>query len=811
MGVVVRFLVFLLGMAFFMAGQGQASAGPRPASPSLQKKAPFNEHFKTAHFKTVPNAKNPYGPLVLHAEGGRPASLPSWWSSIAQDSTTHVIWQGGKARLSYDFAAKLAERRGFGGVHGGRRKWRRDFANDLSQATGIAFRSDDPAYAAYDPDDTWFKGSPQWALLNPGLPLGGKPGRKGYDIGITRVWDKWGGNDSMVIAVVDAGFHFAHPDLQGRWFVNKTEADGAPGIDDDGNGFVDDTTGWDFVEGDADVSDGNGHGTQVASIIAAGFDNGKGIAGMLPEAKVLPIRVLDAAGRGEQSDIAAGIQYAVAMGVDVINFSIGGASDGADLRSAFAAARDKGIPIVVAAGNEGADLDTDTPAPMNYGFDNVIVVAAVNHAGEFSEFSNFGAKTVDLAAPGENVLTCGVGDRAELFKEDFEADEDSGQVTGNGLDTVVWEWSNLSSFRVTTVTPLEGKQSLEWVSGATASFTTRDFIDLHGKIGGQVWLQMQFTPANSSDGVIIEALREGDSRWVTVTAAGGTRIDEGVGAGLTGFDGTRFKLRIRTTAVGSVTARRLRLDFIYVSHLRNEPLGADDPASYPVAAGTSIAAPHVSAYVALLKVACKRMGVPFNRERVLAGAVPDTACAGRTRSGGRLDMYQGLAFYLETLPALQLIDSTRLTWLSGEEIVYTLRVGRVDEDSASDTRTGWSLAVNGLGPSVRFDASSGKLVWTEGLPADGLIDFKAQAKGATVLRRRFQFQATVQLPVALSGVRLNPNDLLRLKVRKNLRSLGMGIGREGLGNRQWVLGRGLPPASFASHPESNGQTPSTSH
>jgi Subtilase family len=785
-----------MGLAFFMAGAFALQAAPGFKVPAGSR-TPAYAQLKNAQLKNVKlkntQLKNDFGPLTLQVEATKVSALRNHWSDIDQDSNCHVTWRGGKAHLSHDFMMRLAQRRGLGlgqdlgqgfdrgqvtGVKRG--AWRRVFAERLSGAAGFKISADAPAYAAYEPNDTWFKGSPQWALQNPGLTLGGVAGVVGYDVGMTRVWDKWGGSDSMVIAVVDAGFNFAHPDLQGRWFVNRIEAEGTPGVDDDANGFIDDSTGWDFVEGDADVSDGNGHGTEVASVIAATFDNALGIAGMLPEARVMPIRVLDASGRGEQADIAAGIRYAVSMGVDVINFSIGGASDGGDLRTAFAAARDLGIPVVAAAGNEGVDLDADTPAPFSYGFDNVIGVASINHGGQFSEFSNYGANTVDLAAPGENVLTCGVGERVTSFKEDFE-----GEITG---DSALWDFSGTSDFRLTTASPLEAEQSLEWVSGVNTSLTTRDFIDLRGKQGGLFWFQVQFTPGNSSDAILVEAMREGDSRWITLNAVGGARIDGGVANGMTGFDNTRFKLRLRTSASGSVAARKLRIDFVNVSHLSGAPLAPDEPSSYPVVAGTSIAAPHVAAYVALLKTACRRMGVPFTKAKVLEGVVPDTACAGRTRSGGRLDVYRGLAFYLKTLPSLQLVDSTRLSWRPGDSVAYTLRVADVGGVVAN-----WALAVRGLGDGGHFDAATGRLIWAGGIPKDGLITFRAQASGATVLRRHFAFTLTeAELPVSLMASRDAASQALRLKVQKNLRRLMLENPRD----RHWVLGRGAGRASF---------------
>ncbi|HLU69814.1 MAG TPA: S8 family serine peptidase, partial [Fibrobacteria bacterium] len=183
---------------------------------------------------------------------------------------------------------------------------------------------------------------PMWPYLETSLFCGKTV--SGADIGMARVWERLGGADTLVIAVLDAGFDFLHHDLQERWAVNVAEADGLMGVDDDGNGFVDDIRGWDFVDDDNDPQDYNGHGTETAGVIAAGFDNGIGIPGMLPHVKILPVRVLSTAGFGSTESIAAGVRYAVARGAHVINFSIGISTPGTNLvlRNAFAAARDAG-------------------------------------------------------------------------------------------------------------------------------------------------------------------------------------------------------------------------------------------------------------------------------------------------------------------------------------------------------------------------------------------------------------------------------------------------------------------------------------
>ncbi len=674
-------------------------------------------------------------------------------SSFPQDSITFFEEKNGRFEFSHEMVERLSSLHGTSPRGSHWKGWRGQFAQSLSQWSGLKVEAGGPARASYTPNDPWLQGSPQWALLNPGLTLDSIPGKVGYDIKILPVWDQFGGADSLVIAVIDAGFNFKHPDLQGRWWVNSAEARGLPDIDDDANGWVDDSTGWDFVEGDPDPTDLNGHGTEVSSIIVANFDNGIGISGMLPQAKVLPIRVLDASGHGDLGDIVEGIRYAVEMGADVINFSIGGSADSPALKSAFQAARNAGVIIVVAAGNEGQFLDVNTPAPFNYGFDNVISVAAVNSGGFFSKFSNYGPITVDLAAPGEMVLACGVVDRADLWQEDFEG----------GL--AAWTPSVAGDFALTTTNPLEGKQSVEWKSGSNTSLVTADWIDSRGRRGAILWLRVQFTPANLYDALVLEGQREGETRWRPVGTIGGGKIDQGLTFGLTGLDGYRFKLRLRTSSnTVSTTGRKLRLDHLYMSTLDPNP---KDTATYPVVAGTSIAAPHVTAYVALLKLACQRLGVPLTKDLILAGTRPDSACLGKTRTGGILDVQRGLAFYLNTLPNLQIVDSTA-SWSVGQKIQFSLRL--------SDNQTqGWNFDVGTLPEGGAFDAATGQLTWANGIPNAGNYPLRLKAYGPLVLRKNFLLTVSNPLPVPLVQIQRMPRHrvmTLPLRGARHLNILG---------------------------------------
>jgi subtilisin family serine protease len=213
----------------------------------------------------------------------------------------------------------------------------------------------------------------------------------------------------VVVAVVDTGVDRSHPDLVNQLWVNAGEIAGN-GLDDDHNGFVDDTSGWDFASGDNNPNDENGHGTHVAGTIAADA-NGFGATGVAPDATIMPVRVLGADGSGTANAVANGIRYAAQMGADIINLSLGG-SLSTVIQSAIQYAQQLGVLVVAAAGNDGA-ATPGYPARFSSSLNNVISVGAYSSSNAIASFSNdvgnSGAVQVD--APGVNVYSTYFGSR----------------------------------------------------------------------------------------------------------------------------------------------------------------------------------------------------------------------------------------------------------------------------------------------------------------------------------------------------------------------------------------------------------------
>lgn len=225
-------------------------------------------------------------------------------------------------------------------------------------------------------------------------------------------WDQATGSHEVVVAVLDAGVDTDHIDLQGNLWTNTAEVAGN-NVDDDGNGFIDDVHGWDFVDHDnsvePDVSleaniEAVSHGTLISGMIGALGNNEEGVTGINWNVSIMPVRMLDLFGSGTSVDASSAVDYAVANGADVINLSFAGTSNDPNLERAIERAYDAGVVVVAAMGNENSGENNVFPAC--YGIDDedwVIGVASVNSFDRKSSFSNFG-DCVDISAPGEGIF-----------------------------------------------------------------------------------------------------------------------------------------------------------------------------------------------------------------------------------------------------------------------------------------------------------------------------------------------------------------------------------------------------------------------
>ena len=248
------------------------------------------------------------------------------------------------------------------------------------------------------PDDKQF--SEQWALHN----IGQTGGTMDADIDAPEAWNTQTGSHEVVVAVIDSGVDYNHDELADNIWTNTEEIPG-DGFDNDGNGFIDDVHGWDFANDDNDPYDDRGHGTRVTGIIAAKGNNTIGVAGINWNVSIMALKFLDENGSGSTFDAVQSILYAIDMGARAMNNSWGGGSYNQALEDAIEAAEAADVLFIASAGNSSEDNDTEPHYPSNYDFDNVIAVAATDDDDHLSSSSNYGLESVDLGAPGVNILT----------------------------------------------------------------------------------------------------------------------------------------------------------------------------------------------------------------------------------------------------------------------------------------------------------------------------------------------------------------------------------------------------------------------
>ncbi len=249
------------------------------------------------------------------------------------------------------------------------------------------------------PDDPQYTNGSLWGLTNTGQ-AGGTPHA---DINAPAAWDVTTGSRANIVAVIDTGMDYKHPDLAPNVWTNPGEIPGN-GIDDDGNGFVDDVHGYDFVNHDGDPMDDNGHGTHVSGILGAVGNNQLGVVGVNWDVQIMPVKFLNAAGSGFTVDAVAALNYAVTMGARISNNSWSGADNNPALGDAIRSAGARGHLYVAAAGNNSRDVGQLPVYPAAFSADNTITVAATDRNDVLAPFSNWGA-AIDLAAPGVNVLS----------------------------------------------------------------------------------------------------------------------------------------------------------------------------------------------------------------------------------------------------------------------------------------------------------------------------------------------------------------------------------------------------------------------
>ncbi|UCD36338.1 MAG: S8 family serine peptidase, partial [Nitrospiraceae bacterium] len=493
-------------------------------------------------------------------------------------------------------------------------------------------------HAAATPNDGSF--TELWGLNNTGQ-TGGRPDA---DIDAPEAWEKTSGSDSVIIAVVDSGVAFDHPDLADNMWVNTGEVPGN-GMDDDGNGYIDDIYGWDFIDNDGFPEDLHGHGSHVAGTIAAQGNNGSGITGVLWNAQIMALRFLGITGLGTTADAISAILYAVENGAQAINCSWGGTAFSRALSDAIDSAA---VPVVCAAGNRGRDNDGSAVFyPASYKSSNIIAVAATDHNDSLAPFSNFGAESVDLAAPGVSIFSTiplfSYGVPVTVYSENFNS-------ASGSLPLLGWSRGGIkSSWEVTGGTGVGGTNSLEdspaaqyldgtlsWAGAMTPVNSVKnnryllrfdwkgeledgfDYLDINFSLDGLSWDWIDFRTGSTG----------GSFKQYTADL---TPVSDS-------FD--QFYFGFGITADNTVAMEGVFIDNVV---LTREPISIS-AYDYDHVQGTSMAAPHVAGVAGLIMALNPALSTTDIKEAIIKSTDAAGALKGKVLSGGRLNAFKALEY-----------------------------------------------------------------------------------------------------------------------------------------------------------------------
>jgi subtilisin family serine protease len=480
------------------------------------------------------------------------------------------------------------------------------------------------------PNDSRF--GDQWALHNTGQAVGGVAGTPDADIDAPEAWGVTTGSDNVVVAVIDSGVAYDHPDLAPKMWVNTDEIAGN-GIDDDNNGKIDDRRGWDWVDDDNDPTDEQGHGTHVAGTIGARGNNdtaGAGttdVAGVAWNVKLMPLRVLDEEGVGSNADLISAVNYANFNGAQIANMSLGGRWPNQVMFDAMAAAPN--VTFVVAAGNDGSDLEFADQYPCEYDLDNIVCVAATDQNDQLTRFSNYGALAVDVAAPGENIVSTSRFSR--VYFENFESPLTGRWVTGGTPNT----WARTTAVPQGSGTWLTDSPGGNYVNDAD-NWARTNAIDLTGRrdcvVEFRAWIDIL---DSNFDYLRVETATNSAGPWTQILELSVPWPDSGT---ITGHmpddtDGspTAF-LRFRFDADEQFDG-----DGAYVDDVAVKCSGRYAGDSYESLSGTSMATPQVSGVAALVKAKNPGYSTAQVRAKLLNSVDTKAALADVIATGGRIN------------------------------------------------------------------------------------------------------------------------------------------------------------------------------
>ena len=563
-------------------------------------------------------------------------------------------------------------------------------------------------YADRTPDDTDFE--ELWGLDNTGQNVDETNGTPDADIDAPEAWDVTIGSSDIIVAVVDSGVDVNHPDLQANIWTNPGEiADN--GSDDDGNGYVDDVNGWDFLNGDNAPDDASSHGTHVAGTIAAVGNNGRGVTGVSWTAKIMPLRFLDALGVGNTADAIEAIEYANAMGADVINNSWGGGGNSQSLKAAIDASD---AVVVCAAGNDGRNNESIPFYPSSFTSSNIISVAATDQNDNLASFSNFGVNSVDVAAPGVNIYSSVPG-RQTVWSDNFDDGTIEDWTTGginNSWDTTTTSWFSGSNSLTDSPLGVYSDSTNSWArapavnlftaSGARLEFklivnTEFLFDRLRIQVSTDLIGWTTHTVKLEGVGIFSDGVYGSQLAWVTAI------VDLG------NYEGQNaVYVRFYFTSDVSITGDGVYIDDVAVTTASSSYSGSE----YDYFNGTSMATPHVAGLAALLKAHNPALANTEIKAAIENSVDFKSALNNKVASDGRINAAAALAApQISTVQVNAITESTAvITWTTDKQGDSEVRYGTAGDswgsypNTTSDPAlvTSHSITLNGLSQQTDY-------------------------------------------------------------------------------------------------------------
>lgn len=495
------------------------------------------------------------------------------------------------------------------------------------------------------PNDTDF--GKLWGLRNTGQTLGGTTGTAGADINATGAWDVSTGSSGTVVVVFDTGVDYTHVDLADNMWINDGETAGN-GIDDDGDGIIDDVYGADFAGDNSGGNDGDpmdimGHGTHVAGTIGAVGDNGIGVTGVNWNVKIMAVKIFRPDESAYDSDILEAIDYVLqkkADGVNIVavNASYGGygGSQTDPMNGAIASLGNAGIVFCAAAGNDAIDNDATPSFPASYTAANIIAVAATDQNDTLASFSNYGATTVDIAAPGVNIYSTLPGDAytpasTDLFYDDFDSGS-LGSWTPNG-------WSVTTEASVSPSYSLTDSPGINYANNTSSAVLSKS-IDLSSATGFvYLGFTMEMDVEEGEDNISVIGSPDGGNKWYYLATYSGENSAWASYSVMipAEYHTANFRFGFWLQSNGNITGEGVHIDNVGIN-----PVTSTASESYGYLSGTSMATPIVTGSVALLASVYPSESVSELRSRILNNADTLSALSGKTVSGGRLNLYSAM-------------------------------------------------------------------------------------------------------------------------------------------------------------------------